>query len=189
MTDPEISAKLTALEKLCGEATQKRFWGKVEKVPFTTCWLWTGSTDGRYGQFWVGPDRRGSRIKAHRASWMMTHGFLSDDIYVLHKCDTPPCVRPDHLFLGGSKENMLDASAKGRLIRTECKRGHSLRDGEGIWFWKDMVHPQTGEAYRTKFCRLCRRIRESSPSGYRPDRLMLEKALEGYEIEPCEAHR
>jgi len=86
-----------------------RFWMKVEKGE--SCWLWTGSTD-RDGYGCSVPKGLGKR--AHRASWTLTHGEIPKGMQVLHTCDNPPCVNPDHLFLGTHKINMWDKSRKGR---------------------------------------------------------------------------
>lgn len=86
-----------------------RFWAKVDKSG--GCWLWTGSVDGHgYGQLATvdGPKR------ASRISWEMHHGSIPRGIHVCHRCDTPPCVRPDHLFLGSARDNSIDMSSKGR---------------------------------------------------------------------------
>lgn len=54
---------------------------------------------------------------AHVFSWKLKHGQLPFDKYVLHRCDTPACVNPDHLWIGSLKDNTQDASQKGRLHR------------------------------------------------------------------------
>jgi len=50
---------------------------------------------------------------AHRASWIIHRGLIGG-FNVLHKCDTPSCVNPDHLFLGSQAENVMDSVRKGR---------------------------------------------------------------------------
>lgn len=87
-----------------------RFWFYVAKSD--GCWLWNGGrTRLGYGIFKSGI---GTTV-AHRASWALEHGSLPPDgVEVCHRCDTPACVNPAHLFLGTHKDNMRDMSAKGR---------------------------------------------------------------------------
>lgn len=92
-----------------------RFWGKVHKTP--ACWLWTASTVRGYGQFTL-PRTCGVQphVSAHRYAWELTNGPITDNLSVLHRCDTPLCCNPNHLFLGTQAENLEDARAKGRLV-------------------------------------------------------------------------
>lgn len=86
-----------------------RFWPKVNMLG--TCWTWTGYTNKHgYGLITVG--RR--KFYAHRISWTLHNGDIPGDMRVLHRCDNPPCVRPDHLFLGTQPENLADMRSKGR---------------------------------------------------------------------------
>jgi len=88
----------------------ERFWKSVEKS--TDCWIWTGccNQDG-YGKIKV----NGTQISAHRLSWQIHYPEQPiGDLWVLHKCDNPSCVRPDHLFLGTPHDNCLDAMVKDR---------------------------------------------------------------------------
>lgn len=79
--------------------------------PGTGCWLWTGGLDRHgYGRFGFGH----KKWKAHRASWEVFVGKIPDDMYMLHKCDNPQCIRPQHLFLGTQMDNMRDMQQKGR---------------------------------------------------------------------------
>lgn len=98
--------------KLQPEAIAKRFWAKVEKSDAPDgCWLWKGHADGfGYGRLNVA----GVRTQAHRYSWELTNGPIADGQFALHKCDTPACVRPEHLFLGTQADNIHDMDQKGR---------------------------------------------------------------------------
>lgn len=93
-----------------------RFWSKVNRHGpkrrhmQTRCWVWTASCDtSGYGQFWF-LDRL---IRASRFSWILATGSPPSD-QVLHECDTPACVRFDHLFEGSHQDNMQDMNKKGR---------------------------------------------------------------------------
>lgn len=63
-----------------------------------------------YGQMNVG----GRPQLAHRLSWQIHRGAIPEGMYVCHKCDTPACVNPEHLFVGSSMDNARDKCAKGR---------------------------------------------------------------------------
>jgi hypothetical protein len=88
-----------------------RFWEMVEKTD--SCWLWKGKPDtSGYGRF--SPDGRPTSQGAHRVSWQWFRGPIPDDMSVLHRCDVPLCVNPDHLFLGTRGDNNRDRAQKGR---------------------------------------------------------------------------
>lgn len=92
--------------------TPGSFWAYVDQQ--SDCWLWTGyvSTDG-YGQLVY--QRR--KYKAHRLAYELTFGSIDPGMMVCHRCDTPLCCRPDHLFLGTNADNMADCVRKGRSAR------------------------------------------------------------------------
>lgn len=80
-------------------------------VPECGCWIWMGNEGpGGYGRVACA----GKRIRAHRFSWEVYNGPIPEGVHVLHKCDTPLCVNPDHLFLGTIKDNSRDMHVKGR---------------------------------------------------------------------------
>jgi hypothetical protein len=86
-----------------------RFWEKVDKSG--DCWLWTGHRGCKgYGAAWA----EGRHQAAHRVSWELAFGAIPDGLHVLHHCDNPPCVNPDHLWLGTNSDNQRDCVAKGR---------------------------------------------------------------------------
>lgn len=90
-----------------------RFWSKVVRQRGTGCWVWDGQhKDSGYGRFVF--DAKKNPMAAHRASWILNRGPIPPGLFVCHTCDNPPCVRPDHLFLGTNLDNVRDMMAKGR---------------------------------------------------------------------------
>ena len=103
-----------------------RFHKKYE-IDESGCWLWTGgirpnSKGVAYPRHWT-DDRKS--IGAHRFSFELVHGEIPQGMYVCHKCDTPLCVNPDHLFVGTHHDNMHDMVQKKRSFtgRGENKKG------------------------------------------------------------------
>jgi len=77
------------------------------------CWIWNGRLD-EYGYGRV-DDLRQVPVRVHRASYERAHGVtLSRDVYLMHSCDKPACINPEHLSPGTQKENIRDMWSKGR---------------------------------------------------------------------------
>lgn len=99
-------------ERVIGEAMID----KIERLsipePNSGCWIWLASTGGEgdrlYGYAWSGV----KNVRAHRVSYEAYNGSIPDDTLVLHRCDNPLCVNPDHLFLGSHQDNSLDYNRK-----------------------------------------------------------------------------
>lgn len=88
----------------------ERFWAKVRKS--SNCWEWTGAKNTKgYGNVSVW---KVGTFKAHRIAWQLSYGPIPDGKCVLHHCDNPGCVRPDHLWLGTNLDNIRDMWKKGR---------------------------------------------------------------------------
>lgn len=102
------------LEGVASEAFADRFWSKVD--PSGRCWEWTAyRKPNGYGAFML---RKGVFVGAHTVSFALVHGPIPAGMSICHKCDNPPCVNPDHLFLGTQRDNAFDMFAKGRATRT-----------------------------------------------------------------------
>ena len=122
----------------------ERFEAKISPEPMSGCWLWTASTDGGgYGHIRINKQL----LKAPRVSYELFKGIIPPGLCVCHKCDTPACVNPDHLFLGTQKANAIDKVRKGRMVmgtgnapdlkrkQTHCIHGH-IFDVENTYFRK-----------------------------------------------------
>lgn len=104
------------------EPMLRRFWRYVDTTPGQgpkgDCWCWLGVRVGvaGYGQFTTFGR---ARSYVHRVSFELEHGVdlvavRSGGPLVCHSCDNPPCVNPDHLFLGSGVDNAQDMIRKGR---------------------------------------------------------------------------
>lgn len=94
---------------------QHRFLRKVCYNPETHCWDWWGAKyRGGYGHFRRKIDGIWKMAKAHRYSYEFYKGPVPENQCILHKCDNPSCVNPDHLFLGTNKDNHWDMREKNR---------------------------------------------------------------------------
>ena len=102
---------------------EKRFWAQVRMGP--GCWEWTGRPNGNMGYGTIKVN--GKAAPAHRYSWIINRGPIPPGFLVLHRCDRPLCVNPEHLFAGTQSDNVIDCVRKGRQCnarKTRCPRGH-----------------------------------------------------------------
>jgi len=113
-----------------------RFWSKVDKTE--DCWLWTGRPDrDGYGRLRYHDGDRWTTRQSHRISYEIHVGLVPPGLCVLHHCDNPPCVNPDHLHLGTIADNNNECKQRGR---TACgdKNGSrtcpgSMPRGDAHW--------------------------------------------------------
>ncbi len=112
--------------------TVEEFWLRVNKTQ--TCWLWLGAKDHKgYGFLY---DSNYRLIPAHRFSFELVNGPIKLGLSILHKCDTPSCVRPDHLFSGTQTDNINDAYNKERNLKCQVPcdyRGNHYRSLRECW--------------------------------------------------------
>lgn len=122
---------------------EARFWKRVEKTE--TCWFWKG-THLSNGYAVISLGKRDVKMLAHRFSWALAYGPIPEGLHVLHHCDTPGCVRPDHLFIGTHADNMADMARKGRAFATRHPDRLARGDRHG-----SRTHPesrQRGEVWQ-----------------------------------------
>lgn len=127
-----------------------RWLEKVAVSDLASCWLWQGLVDqDGYGKFQYPTDNGQVHIRAHRWAYQHFIGSIPTGLHVLHICDTPSCVNPNHLWLGTNQDNVDDRQVKGRGVKVwgeplnrlrqdNCKRGHPL-SGSNLG-----INPKTG---------------------------------------------
>ena len=106
-----------------------RFHTKYLKNRDSGCWEWTASLAGKgYGQIKLTGQRR--QIYAHQLSYLIHHGEIPKGRQVMHRCDNPKCVNPDHLLTGTSKDNQQDMKLKGRSLAGEKNHSAILKESD-----------------------------------------------------------
>lgn len=89
---------------------EERFYGKVDLCG--ACWLWTGARNSTgYGSIL----KEGKTALAHRVSFEIHNGPIKDGMCILHHCDNPWCVNPEHLYEGTKADNARDMVERGRF--------------------------------------------------------------------------
>ena len=136
---------------------EERFWSRVDVRGGDDCWEWRGSRASKdYGQIRV----QGTTMGSHRLAWELWNAEpIPDGLWVLHKCDNPPCCNPEHLWVGTGLDNVRDRDAKGRHANTRktvCPAGHPYTD-ENTYL----------RANGKRDCRECKRVRDRKREGWR----------------------
>jgi hypothetical protein len=131
------------------KTVEERFFEKVNITD--SCWIWIGTPnrDG-YGRMSVNK----KQYLAHRLSYQIHKGEISNDLCVCHTCDNPSCVNPEHLWIGTHQNNVTDKvnknrHAKGKMLpngsKTHCIYGHEFNEENTYLF--------NGK----RACRICRK--------------------------------
>jgi hypothetical protein len=104
----------------------ERFWSRVAFGE--GCWEFATHLVHKQPRtfYRIGDDGQEVKVKAHRMAWELVNGPIPEGLEVCHNCDNPPCVRPDHLFLGTHQENMDDRNNKQRQVFGERVTGAVL---------------------------------------------------------------
>ena len=104
------------------DTEKNRFYSRVKLPNKNGCMLWAGrrsTLSGNYGQF---ASKCKKTFTAHRYSYELFFGKIQKKLCVLHKCDNPQCVNPEHLFLGSQQDNAIDMINKGRNYSNAGKK-------------------------------------------------------------------
>ena len=131
---------------------------KIMPVTESGCWIWIGdATQDGYGRLSI----KGKFQLMHRYMWKQVHGAIPKGLCVCHRCDTPSCVNPVHLFLGTRKANTRDMMDKRRWAA--CARKLTAVDVSEIRCWlKHGLSPRIIEHHYNISGVHVRRIRSES---------------------------
>lgn len=115
----KVNTGISGHMRHCTVTHEQLFWLHVDKNGPNGCWLWTRYRQ-RQGYGWVCVQQK--YYLAHRLAWEFVNGPVPEGLFVLHKCDNPPCVNPDHMFLGDHQANCDDKIRKGRMAVGEMTK-------------------------------------------------------------------
>ncbi len=93
------------------------------------CWEWLGCK-WRTGYGYI--RKAGKHIAAHRYMYTLYNGPIPKGLCILHMCDNPSCVNPEHLFLGTQQDNMRDMVAKGRNANFKGELNPNYKHGRDV---------------------------------------------------------
>lgn len=138
---------------------QERFWRRVQKTE--SCWIWRIGKEKEYGRFLVDS---GKHVGAHRYSWTLVNGEIPNGMHILHSCDNPKCVNPNHLSIGTHQDNMKDRSRKGRTIFGSSSPNAKLTSGDvkkilAMWKSGDYTQVEISEHFPVSRRHVCDIVR------------------------------
>lgn len=110
---------------------KEKFWSKVDIREEDKCWHWKDASNSKgYGTYWI--DRL-TQIQAHRVSWYITNGPIPEGELILHKCDNPICVNPNHLYCGSYLDNRRDRDLRNPVSANALAKGKGMFHEGEIW--------------------------------------------------------
>ena len=117
--------------KVCDVTWDEIFRARINTDGPGGCWIWTDYTNimgyGATRSFDGTP-----MVAVHRLIWQFSHGNITSEQFVLHKCDVPRCCNPEHLFLGNDAINHADMVAKGRHAHGERTNRAKLTEAQAL---------------------------------------------------------
>jgi hypothetical protein len=109
------------------------------------CWIWQRAFNN-YGYSIIsikGSSKKGHCTLVHRLLWSLVNGPIPEGGWILHKCDNPPCINLDHLYLGTPKQNTHDTVTRGRhryIAHPGSKNGsHKLTESDVLFIRKSTL--------------------------------------------------
>jgi len=120
--------------------------------PNSGCWIWLGATNNKgYGVLSRKINDKWKVVLATRFSYERRHGAVQSGLCALHKCDTPICVNPDHLFMGTKHDNTHDAIKKGRMHHGERSGPAKLKREQILEIRSELVKGATHSSLAVRF--------------------------------------
>lgn len=120
--EESIKETLSKRDAENSKVMENRFLAFVEKT--NACWIWKGAVSSRgYGNFRL----YGKQTRSHRASYLLFKGEIPNNQIILHSCDNPLCVNPDHLNAGTYKQNMDDREQRKRWTALNGEKSHAAK--------------------------------------------------------------
>lgn len=115
------------------KTNEEKFWPKVIKLGPDDCWEWSGAKHpSGYGKVWLNLPELVCKA-AHHASLILTGTDVPKGSVVMHSCDNPGCVNPNHLSIGTQQDNIKDKLAKGRQPTGDNHHNTTLSDADVIY--------------------------------------------------------